>query len=135
MSKASVRPIASALALVLMLAPVGVQSAGHGPALKPRPLPSSYAGQPPSARPPLAPALAGDEFWDSSFPLGANNTVFALAVSGSDLYAGGDFTSIGGVSANHIAKWSGSTHTWSPLGLGVDNRVRAVAEAIRRGLI
>jgi trimeric autotransporter adhesin len=46
-------------------------------------------------------------------------SVEALAVSGSDLYVAGQFTSIGGVAANHIAKWDGST--WSPLDSGVSN--------------
>ena len=42
----------------------------------------------------------------------------ALAVSGTNLYAGGDFTTAGGVPANHIAKWNGSA--WSALGSGID---------------
>ena len=40
-----------------------------------------------------------------------------MAVSGSDVYAGGTFTSAGGNPANYVAKWNGST--WSPLGSGV----------------
>jgi hypothetical protein len=49
-------------------------------------------------------------------------TVYALALDGSDnLYAGGEFTTAGGVSANHVAKWNGSS--WSPLGSGVDGPV------------
>jgi hypothetical protein len=39
--------------------------------------------------------------------------VFALAASGGVLYAGGNFTSAGGIGVNHIARWDGST--WSPL--------------------
>ena len=35
--------------------------------------------------------------------------VYALAVSGSDLYAGGYFTTAGGTAANYIAKWNGSS--------------------------
>src|SRR5207302_4421171 len=31
---------------------------------------------------------------------------YALAVSGTNLYAGGDFTSVGGVAASRIAKWN-----------------------------
>jgi len=45
-------------------------------------------------------------------------SVRALAVSGSDLYVGGDFTVAGGSSANRIAKWNGTS--WSALGSGVD---------------
>jgi hypothetical protein len=54
-----------------------------------------------------------------------NGWVHALAVSGSDLYAGGTFTTAGGVSANRIAKWNGTT--WSALGAGVNDTVRALA--------
>src|SRR5437016_9536958 len=45
---------------------------------------------------------------------GLNNTVVALAVSGSDLYAGGEFTTAVGSAANRIAKWNGSS--WTALG-------------------
>lgn len=41
------------------------------------------------------------------------------------VYAGGTFTNAGGVAVNRIAKWDGST--WSPLGGGVNNRVRDIA--------
>jgi hypothetical protein len=51
--------------------------------------------------------------------------VSALAVSGSDLYAGGDFTTAGGSPATNIAKWNGSS--WSALGSGMDGSVSALA--------
>src|SRR5437660_6404924 len=59
----------------------------------------------------------------------ANGSVDALAVSGSDLYAGGGFYNIcgdatcagGNTNANHIAKWNGNS--WSPLSLGLNNAV------------
>jgi hypothetical protein len=41
--------------------------------------------------------------------------------TGPALYAGGAFTTAGGVSANRIAKWNGSTSTWSALGGGIWN--------------
>ncbi len=42
-----------------------------------------------------------------------NERVFALAMWGGNLYAGGAFTNAGGVTANCIAKWNGST--WEAL--------------------
>ena len=51
--------------------------------------------------------------------------VNALVVSGLDLYAGGEFTTAGGVSAAKIAKWNGSS--WSALGSGVEDTVFALA--------
>ncbi|HZM01242.1 MAG TPA: hypothetical protein VFD43_13425 [Planctomycetota bacterium] len=69
--------------------------------------------------------------WDGSSwaPLGSgmNGRVTSLGVfddgcgAGPALYAGGDFTSAGGMAANRIAKWDGKT--WSPLGSGVDHTV------------
>jgi hypothetical protein len=41
----------------------------------------------------------------------------ALTTWGNDLYAAGFFTSAGGVTANHIAKWDGTS--WSALGSGI----------------
>jgi hypothetical protein len=43
--------------------------------------------------------------------------VYALTVSGGTLYAGGSFTTAGGVAANNIAQWDGSS--WSALGSGI----------------
>lgn len=66
-------------------------------------------------------------FNGSSFtPLGAggaNSNVRALRVNGTRLYAGGDFTSIGGVTASRIAYWDGS---WHDLHYGADNIVFAL---------
>src|SRR5436190_4729678 len=43
--------------------------------------------------------------------------VNALAVSGSNVYAGGWFRTAGGVAAINIARWDG--RNWSPLGSGL----------------
>src|SRR6185503_4451417 len=59
--------------------------------------------------------------------IGANDGfagVSALAVSGTNLYAGGYFTTAGSVFANCIAKWNGSS--WSALGSGMNGRVGAL---------
>ena len=58
------------------------------------------------------------------------SSIQALAMDGAgNLYAGGSFTNAGGVLANHIAKWDGTT--WSALGtapdFGVSNTVYALA--------
>ena len=53
----------------------------------------------------------------STLGFGMDNTVLALAVSGSDLYEGGDFTKAGGSPANAAAKWNGLN--WTALGSGI----------------
>ncbi|MCH8165047.1 MAG: hypothetical protein IH889_05510, partial [Planctomycetes bacterium] len=73
--------------------------------------------------------------WDGSTwsPVGGgtDNGVLVLAAfdntpgSGPALYAGGDFSTAGGVTAYHVAKWDGSS--WSPLGGGLDRSVRVLA--------
>ncbi|TVQ31871.1 MAG: hypothetical protein EA376_07740 [Phycisphaeraceae bacterium] len=62
---------------------------------------------------------------------GVDGVVFDLAVfddgsgAGPALYAGGTFTTAGGVTVNHIARWDGES--WSPLGGGVTGWVFALA--------
>jgi hypothetical protein len=57
--------------------------------------------------------------------IGVNNIVWSLAVdTNNNMYAGGQFTTAGGVAANRVARWNGST--WSALGSGVNNTVRAM---------
>ena len=66
--------------------------------------------------------------WQSTSGNGMEDIIRAFAVfddgSGPALYAGGDFSSAGGVSANNIAKWNGVT--WSPLGSGTVGLVWAL---------
>jgi hypothetical protein len=61
----------------------------------------------------------------SALGSGMGGSVSALAVLGADLYAGGQFTTAGGSTANRIAKWNGSG--WSALGSGVNGSVSALA--------
>ena len=66
--------------------------------------------------------------WDGSTwtTLGGlfNGEVMELEVYNGDLYAGGWFTSIGGVTMNRIARWNGSS--WSSVGGGTDAIVSAL---------
>ena len=55
----------------------------------------------------------------------AGGVIAALAVSGSDLYAGGNVDRIRDVAVGHIARWDGSA--WQPLGTGLDAPVHAIA--------
>ena len=61
---------------------------------------------------------------------GTGTVVDAVAVSGTDVYVGGGFTIVGGITVNGIAKWSSTTSTWSALGTGVQPTYRVFAIAI-----
>ena len=62
----------------------------------------------------------------SALGSGTNGFVLALAVDGfGNLYAGGNFSTAGGVAANHVAKWNGSA--WSALGSGTSGVVNVLA--------
>ncbi|MFY9609466.1 MAG: hypothetical protein WAU45_12730 [Blastocatellia bacterium] len=51
--------------------------------------------------------------------------VATIAMKGKDLYAGGRFTTAGGVSANNIARWDGES--WHALGSGANGLVMKLA--------
>jgi len=71
------------------------------------------------------PAISFSGSW-SALGAGVDGTVYSLAVApDGTLYAGGQFTTAGGVNVNNIAKWNGST--WSALGAGVDGYVHSLA--------
>ncbi len=53
-------------------------------------------------------------------------TISAMAGAGDDLYIGGNFTEAGDQPASRIARWHTASQSWSPLGSGVDDRVRAI---------
>ncbi len=50
---------------------------------------------------------------------GMNSAVHTLAVMDGDLYAGGAFTTAGGIAANRIAKWDGDESAWFALADGL----------------
>ncbi|MCB0550270.1 MAG: BspA family leucine-rich repeat surface protein [Lewinellaceae bacterium] len=68
--------------------------------------------------PPVAPGWA-------PISTGLNGPCRAIAVSGNDVYVGGEFSMAGGVSARCIARWDGSS--WNALGSGLNSAVRAIA--------
>ena len=69
--------------------------------------------------------------WDGShwtlLGSGMDHTVYHLAVDGDDnLYAGGEFTTAGGVPANRIAQWDGDA--WKALGSGLGGQAPTIAD-------
>jgi hypothetical protein len=66
--------------------------------------------------------------WDgtnwSEIGQGLDGTVQALAVLGSDVYAGGAFTNTSNPHISNIARWDTN---WHPLGEGLDGQVRTLA--------
>lgn len=67
---------------------------------------------------------AFSQSWSSLPGGGMNDWVYATAIYNGDLIVAGKFTSAGGMSANHIARWDGSS--WTPLGAGVNGKVNAL---------
>jgi len=73
--------------------------------------------------------------WDgttwSALGAGVEGTILALAVvedgaaAAPGLYAGGSLTEAGGIPVSNVARWDGTS--WSPLGAGTDDDVRALA--------
>ena len=59
---------------------------------------------------------------------GTNGGVYALAVAGSDLYAGGFFDRAGDQPARRVARWNGTS--WSSLGSGAGNGTGDTVNAI-----
>lgn len=73
---------------------------------------------------------AGDENWhpfDQPWTL-VNGTVYAIAVDGTDVYVGGDFTWAGqNTDCRHIARWDTLSGLWEALSGGLDGIVYAIA--------
>ncbi|MCK7460967.1 MAG: hypothetical protein MZU84_02295 [Sphingobacterium sp.] len=74
--------------------------------------------------------LAGDEKWDGRFAFpgpGVDGVVYAMAVMDNQLFIGGSFSSVCGVTVKNIAKWDGHQWTGLPVGGGVNGPVRVLA--------
>lgn len=56
---------------------------------------------------------------------GVGEAVYTVTVSGSDVYVGGRFLTVGGLPFNHIARWDG--RRWHQLGEGAVGPVRSIA--------
>jgi len=66
-----------------------------------------------------------DVRWKGGYEFGGIvGEVYAVAVHGTDVYVGGQFSLAGGTPASNIAKWNGTT--WSALGMGVDGWIQAL---------
>lgn len=73
-------------------------------------------------------------YWDGTqwrgYGGGANNIIRAIAVApNGDVYAVGDFTTIGGVACNRVARWNSAGSTWVAMGTGLPATGRAVRVA------
>jgi len=55
---------------------------------------------------------------------GANAQVYAVTFYNGNIYAGGNFDTVGGISANHIAMWNGTS--WQTLLNGVNDNVEVM---------
>ena len=85
---------------------------------------------PVSGKPLISPASVSDtnddpddQYWhDLTVPdVGMDDIIHSLTVYNGELIAGGYFTTAGGVTANYIARWDGSS--WQPLGSGTNSAV------------
>lgn len=65
-------------------------------------------------------------------PPGSSVTALAVSASPNYLYVGGQFSTAGGLNANNIARWNGTS--WATLGSAISpwGRVYALLEAIRK---
>ncbi len=65
-----------------------------------------------------------NQFTWSAIDNGSNGTIYSVAVSGTNVYAGGDIWYIGGLYINKIAQWNGTS--WSAMGGDANSSVFVV---------
>lgn len=80
---------------------------------------------------PINDAPIGTPFsWDNNLNFYAGSidwTINAIAVSGSDVYIGGNFTDAdGNPNGDHIIRYNQKTNTWHPLSTGLNGNVHAI---------
>jgi hypothetical protein len=77
---------------------------------------------------PIGNAIARwDGFHWQAMRTGLEGPVLAIAVSGPDVFVGGDFAGAAGSTLGNIAKWNGTD--WGPVGLGATGPVHALTAA------
>lgn len=65
--------------------------------------------------------------WDELvLDLGANGPIYAVFANATHVYVGGDFTQIGGIAANNIARMTIAGGAWTALGSGTNGPVFAI---------
>ncbi len=71
------------------------------------------------------PTVADENWVGMGGVTGANQAISSVIRSGDNIYVAGEFTVIGDVLANHVAKWDGTN--WIALGGGLNGNVNALA--------
>lgn len=73
----------------------------------------------PGGEPRFIESFPGDEQWDNQFGVhGIAGQVYAIAISGTDVYVGGNYTVAGKDTLNGLGRWSTATNRWYSLGTG-----------------
>ncbi len=66
----------------------------------------------------FAASVDGDQFWDATFGVpGADASAAVVFGPENNIFAGGNFSMVGGIEANRVARWDGKN--WYPLNGGV----------------
>jgi hypothetical protein len=65
-------------------------------------------------------------FWSALGRADNDGFVYALYANGDDVYVGGEFTRIGGINANNIAKYNTLTGIWTALGSGLGAKCSSI---------
>jgi len=61
-----------------------------------------------------------DAYWDDQYGFDkSDGQIKVIEIDGDDLYVGGRFSQIFGVTSSNIARWNRTTGRWSPLGKGL----------------